>query len=344
MNTKPVAPFMVCRRTITACASATLLLATLFSCSPKVVTSVTNTSYTNPTSEVRVYDEGAIVPNTAQVIGTVRVGEGGLTPTKRCRYPIVLDLAKQETAKAGGNALFVRSHQYPDIKSSCHRITCDMLHLTDTIVDPTRPNPLMEEAAREEKAYFDKLDKDNEVRKLPLNYIGLASGYIWLSNEIWTDRGKVDAKTHGIDFALEYSHLWQLKTRARPLYAGFSLIGLLSLVDCEDHKNYYIDNQMTNYFVGADFKMAYKTSKRFVWHVAAGFGYAHSEDDMHTSKSGGLGVHSQMGIDYIIGKHFGIGLSMNALQTYYPKPAGWPSDKRYGIDHSSANFRIGYYF
>lgn len=333
----------------------------IVSCSPRVITDITNPSYSTSNtkgkdkaqqpekflsaSDIKVYDEGQIVPNSAQVIGTVRVTEGGLTPSKRCKYPIVLDLAKQETAKAGGNALFVRQHQYPDVKSTCHRITCDMLHLTDTIVDPTQANPLMEKAAAEEKAYFDKQDKDDKTRELPLNYIGISGGYAWLDNEIWTEYGKEKTSPKGFDIALEYSHLWKIKGSPRPIYVGFSINGLLSLIDCDNlgpQKNESF--QMTNYFIGADYKVAYKTSKSFVWHIGAGFGYAHSENDMHTSKSGGFAIHVKMGVDYLIGKHFGIGVCMDGIQSYYPKPKGWPSDKRYGIDHSGLNAHIGYYF
>lgn len=331
---------------LAAFASATLLLTSMASCSPKVITDISQQMPATDASEVRVYDEGAIVPNTAQVIGQVRVTDGGFCPTKRCKYPIVLDIAKQETAKAGGNALFVRLHQQPDGHSTCHRITCDMLHLTDTIVDPTQANPLMEKAAVEEKAFYNKMDKDNEIRQLPLNSISLTGGYAWLTNEILNDNNSVaDSHPKGIEFGIEYSRLYLIKGPSRPFYHGFFLNGLLSLVDC-DHLGGYRDYsmQMTNYYIGAGYKIAYKTNKRFLWTCGLGLGFAHTEDDMHLNKAGGLGVYGDMGCSYVIGKHLNIGLSMVALSTIYPKPNGWPSNKRYGIDHNALRFRLGYMF
>ena len=88
---------------------------------------------------------------------------------------------------------------------------------------------------------------------------------------------------------------------------------------------------MPNYFIGTNYKIAYKTSKSFIWHFEVEFGYAHSENDMHTNKSGGLSFHSKMGIDYLIGKHFDFGIFMDAIQTFYPKSNGW--SKRQAIRH-----------
>lgn len=324
-------------------ASATLLLTSMASCSPKVITDISQQMPATDASEVRVYDEGAIVPNSAQVIGQVRVTDGGFCPTKRCKYPLVLDIAKQETAKAGGNALFVRLHQTPDTKSTCHRITCDMLHLTDTIVDPTQANPLMDKAAAEEKAFFDKMDKDNEIRQLPLNYINISGGLAWLDNKILTERGMESNSPTGFNLTFEYSHLWRLKA-AKPCYWGLAFIGVYNTVKYDDFGSYHQSMNLDNYFLGAGCKWAYKTNKSFLWDYTLGLGYGHTKDDMGFNDAGGFGIYCSLGFGYMLGKHFCIGTSLSLLSTYYAKPDGWPKDKRYGIDNGNLNIRLGYFF
>lgn len=329
---------------VVAYVSALLTMSLMASCSPKVITSVTNPLPAKETSEVAVFDEGAIVPNSAQVIGQVRVTDGGFCPTGKCRYPQVVEIAKQQTAKAGGNALYVRQHQLPDGHSTCHRITCDMLYLTDSIVDPALPNPLMEKAAEEEKVFFEKEDNDNMARRLPLNYIGVAGGYSWLNNDVLTDNGFEKVSPNGYGFTLEYSHLWQSKRSARPVYSGFTINCIYSSVTYKGIGHYGQNMILDNILLGAGYKMVYKTNRKFVWAWALGLGYAHTSDDWGLNNASGLGTYGIMDLGYLIGKHFSVGTSFVFVSTVYSKPNGWPSDKRYGIDSGTINLKLGYFF
>lgn len=330
-------------KVLTKQAVSAILLLAMASCTPKVVTDISQQMPATEASEVKVYDEGAIVPNSAQVIGMVKVTDTGFTLTKNCKYPIVLDLAKKATAKAGGNALFVRLHQQPNGHSTCHRITCDMLHLTDTIVDPTQANPLMEKAAEEEKAFYEKLDKDNEIRRMPLNCIAISGGYAWLDNKILINDGMKSFKPTGYNLNLEYSHVWNLKL-TKPTYMGVALIGHYNHVKTDDIGVNNVSMQMDNYFLGVGWKMMLKTNKSFVWDCTLGFGYAHTNDNMNFNNVGGLGVYGSYGFGYFFAKHFCIGASVSVLTTYYSKPSGWPSDQRYGIDDGNLNAKLAYYF
>lgn len=332
------------RTKVVAYVSVVLAMSVMASCSPRVITSVTNPLPAKEASRVAVYDEGAIVPNSAQVIGQVRVTDGGLCPTGKCRYPQVVEIAKQQTAKAGGNALYVRQHQLPDGHSTCHRITCDMLYLTDSIVDPTLPNPLMEKAAEEEKAYFEKVDNDNQVRRLPLNYISLGGGYSWLDNDVLTDDGFKKVKPDGFGYTVEYSHLWQSKRSARPVYYGFALNCIYSCVTYDNLGSFGQSMELHNTLLGVGYKMAYKTNRNFVWDWVLGLGYAHTSDDWGLNNASGLGTYGIMDVGYLIARHFCIGASFVFTTTIYSKPEGWPSDKRYGIDSGGLNVKMGYFF
>ena len=330
MNSKTLAK-------LAAFASATLLLTSMASCSPKVITDISQQMPATDASEVRVYDEDAIVPNTAQVIGQVRVTDSGFCPTKRCKYPIVLDIAKQETAKAGGNALFVRLHQQPDGHSTCHRITCDMLHLTDTIVDPTQANPLMEKVAMEEKAFYDKMDKGYKLRQMPLNSIRIKGGFTFVTSRLFSDDDEMSSPW-GYGFGIDYTHLWKTKTSSneRPQYIGFTLTAQYKAAS----QGYEIDTS----FFGAGFTWASKTNKGFAWHTTVGLGYAYSTDlDLYLD-NGGLGIFGTVGFDYMLTKHLGIGISLNPLVCFYSKPDFYDKTDFYGVAHYDVNLGLSWHF
>lgn len=103
-----------------------LLPILLDSCAPKVITDITRSYPPLATAdEVRLYEVGDSVPQTAQQIGQVKVVDRGMTT--RCSYEQVVALAKEETAKSGGYALALTRHKQPSLWSSCHQITGNML-------------------------------------------------------------------------------------------------------------------------------------------------------------------------------------------------------------------------
>ena len=58
----------------------------------------------------------------------------------KCNYDQVVWLAKQETAKAGGNALALTDHRKPSLLgSSCHQIAGSMLLVSDTVAFRAAP-------------------------------------------------------------------------------------------------------------------------------------------------------------------------------------------------------------
>ena len=80
----------------------------LGSCAPKVFTHIEKKYPSRVTAiDVRMYGVGQAVPETAELIGSVRVVDGGAST--KCNYEQVVALAKQETAKNGGNALALKS-------------------------------------------------------------------------------------------------------------------------------------------------------------------------------------------------------------------------------------------
>lgn len=68
-------------------------------------------------------------------LGEVKIGDTGFSTN--CDYETVIDAAKLEARKVGGNAIKIVSHQNPDFVSSCHRITATIYKITSSNVIPT---------------------------------------------------------------------------------------------------------------------------------------------------------------------------------------------------------------
>jgi hypothetical protein len=101
----------------------------LCSCSPKITTSIT-TNYPplNYKEDVRVFGMQDAVPANAQQIGIVKIGDTGFTTD--CSWEFVIDKAKTEARKVGGNAIKITEHLAPDVwTSTCHRITAKILRV-----------------------------------------------------------------------------------------------------------------------------------------------------------------------------------------------------------------------
>lgn len=106
------------------------ILVLLTSCNAKVSTLISKTyPAEGQNEEVSVLEWDETIPNNAEVIGTVKVGDGGFTSTSKCTYHAVIGKAKEEARKIGGNAIKITSHKKPGGHSTCHTITADILRI-----------------------------------------------------------------------------------------------------------------------------------------------------------------------------------------------------------------------
>lgn len=87
-----------------------LMVLSLTGCAPRVLTEVTMNYPARSVEEVRVYDVGDTVPNSAVAIGKVAVLDRGFTTN--CGYDRMLGLAKERTAENGGNGLLLTEHMF----------------------------------------------------------------------------------------------------------------------------------------------------------------------------------------------------------------------------------------
>jgi len=99
----------------------------LNSCSPKITTNlVKNNPPLDYKQEVIVIGLSQEEPENGQVLGQVKIGDTGFTTN--CSFDIVIDKAKLEARKAGGNVVKIIKHKFPSLMgSSCHRITAKII-------------------------------------------------------------------------------------------------------------------------------------------------------------------------------------------------------------------------
>ncbi len=103
----------------------------LQSCSPKIRTNVSKTYQPIDYKEdIRVFDLKDSVPACAEELGSVKIGDSGFTID--CGWEVVVDKAKLEARKVGGNAIKITEHRLPTaLGSTCHRITATILKVSD---------------------------------------------------------------------------------------------------------------------------------------------------------------------------------------------------------------------
>ncbi|WP_187263540.1 porin family protein [Pontibacter beigongshangensis] len=115
----------------------------LGSCAPSVSTLLTASPQAPlaPGEEVSLISLQEQVPPHAEVIGMVRIGDSGFTTD--CSWGAVIAKAKSEARKVGGNSIKIIDHQKPNLASTCHRITVNILKVSGA--EPTQNAPFAAE-------------------------------------------------------------------------------------------------------------------------------------------------------------------------------------------------------
>lgn len=97
-------------------------------CGPSVKSAMLSSGPSiSPTVEVQVIPLYKLIPEDAILLGSVKVGDTGFS--MNCNYETVIERAKLEARKHGGNAIKLTKHVTPDILSSCHRIEASILSI-----------------------------------------------------------------------------------------------------------------------------------------------------------------------------------------------------------------------
>lgn len=303
--------------------------ALLCSCgSPKVMTNVLKV-YPQPLTadSVMVFLPGELIPNSADPLGNVAVVDAG--NSSKCNYDQVLQLAKEETAKIGGNGLAISEHLKPSVwGSSCHQIMGTMLYLKDLNVYLDDPNPVMEAMA----ANAQNMEVERKKRQAPESTFSASIGYGIITSKYYLDNELIKNKG-GLDWRLEYERIYKNGLGFSILYSGFK---------ADFPENFTLN---LSYFAGS-FIGKYRFANDWIVKYGVGMGYFYSSNNGYGIKgTGGFGLHTDLGLEYMVSRNVGIGVSMSAISASLSNgDIKLADDERYGIGRINFMTGVRFYF
>ena len=207
-----------------ALAAGALFLTT--GCSPSVYTSIQK-SYPARIegSTVLVYDMADSLPEPAEVLGSVTVKDSGFSVN--CNYAKVMQRAKDETNKIGGNGLHLFWHKEPSVLgSSCHRIAAHMLLLPDSVYTASYFDNVAAQNAR--LAAYGLIPADGTVapgRETPKaannNTLTFNAGYAFITSDFYLPAGVSGNPKQGLDINAAYQWTSRIGIGFGLRYSGY---------------------------------------------------------------------------------------------------------------------------
>ena len=229
----------------------------------------------------------------SEVYGVV---DGGAST--KCNYEQVVALAKQETAKSGGNALALTDHRKPSLLgSSCHQIAGDMLWIGDTanwetgtVADLSAP-------------VGDKKNTTGVAKSAFRHSTFYANvGYAFITSKYYLPSGASGNPKNGMDWQLGYDWVSRSGFGAGLMYSGYKSSYAYSNVDVKVGLAY----------VAPQFVMKQKVG---CWGIEEKFGigyFKYRESAKGTSASlSGVGYDFLFGAEYYLSDHVGIGANLD---------------------------------
>ena len=304
---------------------------------PKVVAELSESLPARSADSVMVFRTTDSVHASARKIGTVKVKDGGLTPTKDCLFPNMLALAVKKTAESGGNGFHIDEHRYPGIHgSTCHRVWGTMFLIPDSLITTDTRSVLQdlemyEEDAAQANASQMITDKRDQRLANPKDVLKISGGPSWIVSELVTPYQTYKSKL-GISLGADYQHIWRsgLGIGVNFTYFGTSFDEGFSL---------------RMFYIGPSIVGSLMFGQKWRWDASLGLGFSHYTEEYdggyysyygsnsNTSYSENrLGVMFQTGLEYMLSKNVSIGLPINITTMSLKKPESY-DDKYdfYGI-------------
>ena len=266
------------------------------------------------------------IPSSAVMIGDVAVKDRGTTT--KCNYDYVVQLGKEATARHGGNALQITEHREPSFKSTCHQIFGNMLYLNPTQMHSALTDTLTfmpaDDTFGAQVVYAMK-------RSNPKNVMKLSVGPSRITSKVYSPYGKVHKKM-GLDVMLNYEHI------------GYRNFGF-GFTTAFNRTTYGGMSDQTFFYVGPDFVISHVTTKNWRWDVGIGMGYT-TYSETGGGSGGGFGALTRLGVEYVLGNHFALGVDWNMMRRTFSAPKDFHLEKneRYGFDSMSLTAGMRFYF
>ncbi len=277
------------------------------SCSPKVISDI-RISYpvTTEPQDVVVLGPQSAVPESAERLGSVRITDSGFT--LECSYEEVLDKARRETSRWGGNLLHIIAHRRPDLWSTCHRIKGDiwLVHKSTEEESIVRDSAAPLAAASPLPSYAPTRGPGDNVQRHPSNTIYACIGFGGLLNKFANNVNIDSPPNTGLSWEAGYQ--WVSK---KGYGAGFRYSGYRSSYRFGEGKRgpHFYKARYYLHYIGPEFVMKGSMGKNWLvtWTIGAGYS-VHRETVQNTAFSvKGFGLHTALEIDCRLHDNIGIG-------------------------------------
>lgn len=326
--------------------SAVALLLQSVGCAPKIYTSIHKSCPARPAdANVLVYYITDTLPERAEVLGKVEVRDNGMST--KCSYPEVLQRAKEEANKAGGNGLVLTWHKEPTaFGSSCHQIAGDILLMPDSVYKESCQRNTAMQVYRAH--YFGIPTNTVITNRIPAEFdrkpcvLMLNAGYGFVTSKYYIPEGTTGNPKQG----LELNGVFQWTGRSG-IGFGLRYAGYFS-----SYKYESVNSSVRLHYIAPEFvtRCSLDRQDKWIFHVSAGIGYTrYSEKFTGVAIScGGFGYHADLGFEYKIAPSIGLGLGVGCYSTRFSTmdylTEEYAPDDKAGITHISMNGGVRFYF
>lgn len=332
---------------------------------------------------VLVYAPTDSLPAPGDLLGTVGVKDSGFSTG--CTYAQVVRQAENAVNSLGGNTLQLTRHQLPKtFGSSCHQIEGNVLLLPDsvyrnayvanaaiqrgreTLYDgaaakdvPTAPELLPPSAdettlagARSAAKVADEAVAAKGPNKADFTLL-LDAGYGIMTSEYLVPGNSSGNPKRGLDAGVTLRWIWRPGLGLGIRYAGYySSVTLHSHWQTSDGQFRKKEDKylIRLHYVAPEFVLRQKAGDKWLFSEAFGVGYVRYSEvlDNYSTGIGGVGFHMNLGVEYKLSQHVGLGASFgvyNARFSAMDKIAEKvDKDAKGGITRVNVNGGLRFYF
>lgn len=332
-----------------------VLLVSLFSCAPKVVTSVLKSYPPLPEDEeVAIYERenDDPVPANAETVGNIAVVDNGFSTGGS--YEKVLDMASNETRKNGGNGLLITDHLKPSFwGSSIHQIAGVMLKVdkNDTLL------------VSSQEAYV-SVREENERKRInvPEHTLMFDTGYGNIAGSTKGISGEAQRAEDRLHQGITLDARYYYHHKGLPYGFGLMASQFYSSPFQEVVYNNVSNNVRLDY-AGISLSLRKAFSPKWFWALYFGAGYlgimqkmsqANNPSNYGTMTGSTVGSHFGIGIEHQLSKRIGIGADISSISGYVtsvkynnltpdPSVPQISSENRLNVSRFNATVGLRYY-
>ncbi len=307
-----------------------LVLASFFllsSCSPKIAVKISNAKTSlKPHERIDVYGVKDSVPDNAHYIGDFRILDTGFTT--HCGYSVVIEEAKKEARRVGGNLIKLTKHKKPSVfGSSCHQLEGGFYLLSDSYVSTKKDSILSVSKINKTNTKVAK-EVQLDSKKYSKHRFAIDGGYSYRTAPIDKNTDPVLTQylkgiKSGYHLGASYTYFYNKKYGVGLVYSRFAASNRMDDITLTDDfgnvVTTYMSDDMTITFVGPSITwrhLSINNDNVFYADYALGYmGYVNESHFVEDIMISGNTFGSSLGIGYDVklNQNLQLGLKANLL-------------------------------